>query len=717
MTKLANHIFEFGPFRLETAERLLLRSGARIPVTPKAFETLLVLVQNSGRLVEKDDLMKQVWPDAIVEEANLARNIWTLRKALGDGNGAGTYIETIPKVGYRFVAPVIELPFLENGRGVHGPAEKPTVKEEKEEGNEPPPLAATRSEGSNRPWVLAVIVTMALALVLLFGFWRSRTPPAKAEASLIFLTDGSHDDTGAYWIGSGQVYFSRSLANHRTETWTMNADGTNQRRANAAVKNLLIGRWSPDGKKVVFRKDDGAQDLYLADADGANEIALRFAPGNLDWSPDSSQFVYQARTSPEVSEVFLYTVATGESVSLTPGIASADPSFSSDGTQIAFTSWRDGNAEIYVMRSDGSNVRRLTNHPAFDNYPVFSPDGTQVAFQSNREDERVEIYLQNLNDETPPKRLTHSSGHAGLMPKCWSTDGTRMLVYTNPSDHDRIEVISVQPAPARLLLGDDATDLNFPRVSRDGKSLLYEARLADRSLELRMTDVEQRRTRVLYKTEPGYPIEFHLTPAWSLDNSLIAFSSRANGNSEIFTIKPDGSGLRNLTNNPLIDSSPAFSSDGMAIVFARDGYGQARLFRMDLNGAGQRRITEKEGYEMNPSVSPDGVHLAFAGDRASRGLDILLLSLTAPGDEKPLAARRSQDSSPAFSPDGKSVAFIATSDGHPEIYFINADGTGLVRVTHSTDEKSGPQFSADGRRIVFSSNRGGRFALYQIDAR
>ena len=615
------------------------------------------------------------------------------KKYLGDGNGADTYIETIPKIGYRFVAQVKERPFLENGRAVQAPAEKPRVKEE--DGEPPKPPVAAQLEVIGRPWVPVVLVVVALASVVLVGFWRGRTPHAKREDPIAFLTDGSHDDVGAHWVG-GQIYFSRSLTNHRTETWTMNADGTNQRRANTAITSLLTGRWSPDGKKVVFRKDDGGESIYLADADGAHEIQLRFAPGDLDWSPDGSQFVYQARTSPEVSEVFLYTVATGESVSLTPGIASADPSFSNDGTQIAFTSWRDGNAEIYVMRADGSNVRRLTNHPAFDNYPVFSPDGTQVAFQSNREDERVEIYLQNLNDDTPPKRLTHSSGHTGLMPKCWSPDGTRMLVYTNPTDKDRIEVISVQPIPASLLLADDAADLNFPRVSQNGKTLLYEARLPDRSLELRMTDVEARRTRVLFKTDPGYPIDFHLTPAWSPDNSLIAFSSRANGNSEIFTVKPDGSALRNVTNNPLLDSSPVFSSDGTAIVFARDTYGQARLFRMDLDGNGQRRITEREGYEMNPAVSPDGVHLAFAGDRTSRGLDILVLSLTAPGDEKPLAARRSQDSSPAFSPDGKSVAFISTSDGHPEIYFMNTDGTGLVRVTHSTDEKAGPQFSVDG---------------------
>jgi TolB-like protein/DNA-binding winged helix-turn-helix (wHTH) protein/Tfp pilus assembly protein PilF len=102
-------IYEFGDFRLETAERLLLRQGKPIPLTPKAFETLLALIQSSGHVVEKDELLKRVWADAFVEEANLARNIWSLRKALGDDNAEHVYIETIPKLGYRFKAPVVEL--------------------------------------------------------------------------------------------------------------------------------------------------------------------------------------------------------------------------------------------------------------------------------------------------------------------------------------------------------------------------------------------------------------------------------------------------------------------------------------------------------------------------------------------------------------------------------------------------------------------------------
>lgn len=110
MSKQMNALYEFGDFRLETSERLLRHKGNPIPLTPKAFETLQLLVERSGCLVEKSDFMEEVWTDAVVEEANLARNIWTLRKALGDDDREHRYIETVPKRGYRFIAPVKQVP-------------------------------------------------------------------------------------------------------------------------------------------------------------------------------------------------------------------------------------------------------------------------------------------------------------------------------------------------------------------------------------------------------------------------------------------------------------------------------------------------------------------------------------------------------------------------------------------------------------------------------
>src|SRR5215471_15946410 len=101
--------YEFGPFRLDTEDRLLSRGSQPVPLPPKLIDTLLVLVENRGHLVEKDEIMKRVWPDAFVEEGNLNKNVFRLRKTLGQWDGGLEYIETVPKRGYRFVAPVKKL--------------------------------------------------------------------------------------------------------------------------------------------------------------------------------------------------------------------------------------------------------------------------------------------------------------------------------------------------------------------------------------------------------------------------------------------------------------------------------------------------------------------------------------------------------------------------------------------------------------------------------
>ncbi|MBA3354581.1 MAG: winged helix-turn-helix domain-containing protein [Pyrinomonadaceae bacterium] len=107
------HFYEFGRFRLDARERVLLRDRDLVPLTPKVFEILLALVEQSGHVVEKDDLMKRVWPDTFVEDGNLTQNVSLLRKALGETTGGVQFIETISRRGYRFVATVREA--TENG--------------------------------------------------------------------------------------------------------------------------------------------------------------------------------------------------------------------------------------------------------------------------------------------------------------------------------------------------------------------------------------------------------------------------------------------------------------------------------------------------------------------------------------------------------------------------------------------------------------------------
>lgn len=127
MNQQPQHFYEFGPFRLDAVERLLLREAEPLPLTPKSFELLLALVERHGHIVEKQELMQAVWPDTFVEETNLTKNIFILRQALGEPDDGGRYIETVPKRGYRFVAQVREVREKSEELAVTEPVHSPTA--------------------------------------------------------------------------------------------------------------------------------------------------------------------------------------------------------------------------------------------------------------------------------------------------------------------------------------------------------------------------------------------------------------------------------------------------------------------------------------------------------------------------------------------------------------------------------------------------------------
>jgi DNA-binding winged helix-turn-helix (wHTH) protein/tetratricopeptide (TPR) repeat protein len=160
MNGQTKHLYVFGPFRFDPEERLLLRDGRPVPLAPKAVETLLLLVQNAGHLVDKDDLVKRVWPDAFVEEGNLNKNIFVLRKALGQWDGGLEYIETVPKRGYRFIGAVNQVMEVEPGSQPQPPAV--------------PNLINERTSPSC--WKIVTPISLLLIAGLLAGglFWHSR---------------------------------------------------------------------------------------------------------------------------------------------------------------------------------------------------------------------------------------------------------------------------------------------------------------------------------------------------------------------------------------------------------------------------------------------------------------------------------------------------------------------------------------------------------------
>ena len=188
-------MFEFGDFRLDTGERLLLHKGDPVPLPPKVFDTLVLLVSNNGRLLNKEQFMKALWPDTFVEDVNLSVNISVLRKTLGESKDGLHFIDTVPKRGYRFVAAVKEIAndeplIVENhlrARVVTEEVESTQIVGFKTASTEPitetPTTSGTKSE-TKKVSRVAIVLLLAVALGS-FYFWRLRSNSAEGPNSNI----------------------------------------------------------------------------------------------------------------------------------------------------------------------------------------------------------------------------------------------------------------------------------------------------------------------------------------------------------------------------------------------------------------------------------------------------------------------------------------------------------------------------------------------------
>jgi Tol biopolymer transport system component/DNA-binding winged helix-turn-helix (wHTH) protein len=687
--------YRFGDFVLLVDQRILMRSGHRVHLTPRLFHLLQILVENRGRLVTKETLLSEIWKDSFVEEGNLNSTVSRLRKILGETPDQKLFIETVPRVGYRFLADV-------------------------EAVSSDVPLTSTvvpqTRRSATRRWLILAIAGLAIISILSIVAYRklahSDNESVIRQKNVPFrLTDDAASENRPYLTVNGKIRFTRYEGNQPL-SFVMEPDGNDQHR-DRSIPNLQWGLWSPDEKRVAFYKDnDDSHSFYLASADGSNEIKLPFSAGNLDWSRDGSKIVYQAGRPN--ADIFLYTVENGnvQPVVSSPAFDS-DPALSPDGNKIAFVSDRDGNFEIYIQNLDGSELRRLTEHPAHDSFPAFSPDGTQIVFNSDRENDSFDVYLMNV-DGSGLRRLTNQKSNETISPGCWSADGTTLYLLSDQNGKDNIFSMEVEPFAPVEILTDSSRDLRLPNYSPDGNKIVYELS-SETSGEIMVYEVESKLTASILKTETSGTF-----PAISPDGGSIVFQNRVEGNMEICVMKSDGSAVKNLTNNPSRDTMPAWSPDGEHIVFTsnRDGnYDLMQVYVMNADGSNQHRIYYSNAMSQRPTWSPDGRQIIFANDKEdgrSGNFEIFAIEPETTEPEKRLTFRRRYDVAPAFSPDGSRIAFISNIDGNWEIYLMRSDGSNVIRLTRDAAEDTDPAWSPDGKRIIFSSNRTGRFGIYEM---
>ena len=218
----------------------------------------------------------------------------------------------------------------------------------------------------------------------------------------------------------------------------------------------------------------------------------------------------------------------------------------------------------------------------------------------------------------------------------------------------------------------------------------------------------------------------------------IVFSSKRDGNFEIYVMDVDGGNQRRLTNHPDGDWSPSWSPDGKRIVFCSDrdghtgiipGWHTSEIYAMDADGGSQQNLTNNPNDDRSPSWSPDGKRVAFQSDRDSdRDHNIEIYVMDADGSNpQRLTNNLNEDESPSWSPDGERIVFSTSREGHvedkfgitEEIYVMDADGGNQRRLTDNRNNDWEPVWSPDGKRIAFAADRKGdhvKFDIYVMDA-
>jgi Tol biopolymer transport system component/DNA-binding winged helix-turn-helix (wHTH) protein len=598
--------FRFGTFDVDLQAGELRKKGLRLKLTRQAFQVLTILLERPGEVVTREEIQKRLWPDTFVDfEQNLNTAIKKLREVLDDSAENSRFVETLPRRGYRFIAPVEKIEALNQGM--------------------PLEVSIRRPKHYRALLTVGLLLAATLSTIVAYRVFSRPHVPLDPITVVPFTTYPGFEGAPSFSPDGNQLAFAWSKEGLNFDLYVKQVGQERAVQLTYRPATYVIPAWSPDGRFIAFGrrgKEDRDTGIYLVPALGGSERKLADAAHRrnhvayfLSWSPDGRWLAFSKEdaslaigehTSPEKVLIHLLDVETGEQRVLPnpfPDCAlNLEPAFSPDGKYMAAVCMlTDGVNRIYIQAREGGQAREVVLVKGSSGFLGGSLEGLAWAADSESllYGSLGHLWRVGLAGGTPDKLLfaqdvqTPAVAHTGnrlafaqvsFPANIWKLD------FTSPTE---------LAGPATKVIGSSRGEWNL-RTSPDGKHIAFESRRSGR-LQIWVCDRDgSNPIQVSYLGEDR-------VPSWSPDSRRLAFDSRASGKAEIYIVNADGGQPHRLSTGTPNAASPRWSRNGQWIYFVTqqpDG-----TWKVPTDGGTPIRLMKEGRYDAQESV--DGARIFF----------------------------------------------------------------------------------------------------------
>lgn len=591
-----------------------VRKGDEIfHLEPKVMQVLVQLASCPGEVLPKERLIQAVWPDTFVSDHVLTRCISEIRRVLNEDARAPRFIQNVPKVGYRLIAPVHPAfgePEVETevapakGNGASGQIlasdlGKSNIEIIKGGGAVSPAIRDTKGLRFVLSSVLFAVVVLCALWMFLHRIIQGRV--TQAFRTVPFTSYPGSETQPAFSPDGNQIAFAWNEKGNASNLFVKMMGSETPLRITADTGEDLSPSWSPDGRSIAFiRHSDGGGGVYIVPAIGGSERKVHQlrrtidwdAPG-LSWSPDGKRLIFPDAKSPyDPSAIYSLQLETLEAKPITTPQNSWDgdysPAFSPDGRTIAFVRGIDAaTRNIYVVDANGGEPKQLT----FDGRLVlgltWTSDSSAIVFSSDRGG-MISLWRVLAAGGTPEQLPV--GGDNAVNPTI-SRKGDR-LAYSQGSASWSIMRIDLKSSrkQAAPLISSTAKD-SAAQYSPDERHIAFQS---SRSGSQEVWVANSDGTGLVKLTSFGGPLSG--SPSWSPDSAQIAFDSRRAGRSHIYLMKAEGGIPRALTDGDYNDIVPSWSKDANWIYFGSKRSGSWEIWKAAVANGELHQVTKNGGF-------------------------------------------------------------------------------------------------------------------------